>query len=135
VYDGTPQAVLAGHSYNVLNCAFSPDGTLLATVGTGTVLDTGVTGTLQLWRLPDSGEPAVLTWHTDVAGRCAFSPDGTVLATTSRDGTIRLWHMTTGKCHCALRVAGPLLGIAWHPSGTFLCTTGGAGTYLLTYVP
>jgi hypothetical protein len=41
----------------------------------------------------------------------------------------------THTCRCALRVAGPLLGIDWHPTGTLLCTTGGAGTYMLTYLP
>lgn len=43
--------------------------------------------------------------------------------------------MATGACHCALRVAGSLLGTAWHPSGALLAATGGAGTYLFSYLP
>jgi hypothetical protein len=42
---------------------------------------------------------------------CAFSPGGALLATID-GGTLRLWHAATGRPHCALRVAGPLMGIA-----------------------
>jgi hypothetical protein len=29
----------------------------------------------------------------------------------------------------------PSESIAWHPAGTMLCTVGGAGVYMLTYLP
>jgi WD40 repeat protein len=77
----------------------------------------------------------VLTGHTSWAENCAFSPDGTLLATTSRDGTVRLWQVATHRCHCALRIGRGLVGVAWHPNGTMLCTVGGAAVYLLTYLP
>ncbi|MCA1606048.1 MAG: hypothetical protein LC775_11395 [Acidobacteria bacterium] len=69
---------------------------------------------------------------------CAFSPDGVLLATVGRDHIVRLWQVTTGRCHCALRVASAHTGIAWHPSGRLLCAVGGVGIYLiylLTYLP
>jgi len=56
-----------------------------------------------------------------------------VLATAGSDGMIRIWDTADGCCRCALRVTGPLVGIAWHPTGTVLCAVGGAGTHLLTY--
>jgi WD40 repeat protein len=32
-------------------------------------------------------------------------PDGTLLASISYDKTLRLWHIPSGRCHCALGVA------------------------------
>ena len=105
----------------------SPNGVLLATASGDR--------TVRLWRVADGTEQTVLTGHTSWADRCAFSPDGSSLATASNDQTVRLWLIATGRCHCALRVAGPLVWIAWHPSGTMLCTVGGAGVYMLYYQP
>jgi len=112
-------------THNAYETVPSPDGTLLATASDDR--------TVRLRDLSDGIEKAVLTGHLSWE-RCAFSPDGILLATTSRDGTVRLGHHDP---HLPLRAPRrrPLLGIAWHPTGTLLCTTGGAGTYMLTYLP
>jgi WD40 repeat protein len=125
--EGAAHAVLTGHTDGLNGCAISPDGTLLATASADR--------TVRLWQLPDGTAHAVLTGHTSWVDRCAFSPEGALLASASIDGTVRLWQVASGLCHCALRVAGPVVGIAWHPTGTMLCTVGGAGVYMLTYLP
>jgi len=65
---------------------FSPDGALLASGGTG--------GVLQLWRVADRSPVQSFLGHSDSIGSIAFSPDGTVLASGSYDKTMRLWSVT-----------------------------------------
>jgi len=125
--EGAERAVLRGHADGVNGCALSPDGALLATASDDR--------TVRLWRIPQGTEHAVLTGHTALVEQCAFSPDGTLLASVGSDQTVRLWHVATGRCHCALRLAAPLIGVAWHPTGTMLGAAGGAGVYLFAYQP
>ncbi|MGH4026482.1 MAG: NB-ARC domain-containing protein [Pseudonocardiaceae bacterium] len=127
VADGVERTVLTGHVDVVNSCAFTPDGRLLATVSDDR--------TIRLWSVHDGTTEAILYGHASWIEACAFSPDGALLATAGRDHTVRLWQVATGRCHCALRVAGAHTGIAWHPSGRLLCAVGGAGIYLLTYLP
>src|SRR6266516_4148719 len=127
VADGTRRAVLTGHTDMVNGCAFSPDGGLLATASND--------WTARLWQVADGAEWAVVRGHTGWVDACVFSPDGTLLATAGNDGTVRLWTMTDRRCVCALRVTGPLVGLAWHPADPILCAVGGAGIHLLRYQP
>ncbi|MFE5819901.1 NB-ARC domain-containing protein [Streptomyces sp. NPDC056479] len=124
--DGSPHMALVGHTDAVTSCAFSPDGTLLAT--------TADDRTVRLWDMADGTARVVLTGHSNWVENCSFSPDGILIATTGRDQTIRLWDVTTGRCHCALRLASDLTGLCWHPDGELMCTTGGAGVYVLAYM-
>jgi WD40 repeat protein len=98
VPDGRVTAELAGHTDTVNNCAFSPDGTLLATVSDDR--------TARLWRVATGAEDAVLAHPGWVEG-CAFSPDGTLLATASHDQTIRIW--TVASRDATARSASPAL--------------------------
>ncbi|GII65705.1 hypothetical protein Skr01_57900 [Sphaerisporangium krabiense] len=68
-----------------------------------------------------------LTGHTAPVTQTAFSPDGHYLATASRDGTARLWDITT---HRVLNPpltghAGAVWAIAFSPDGQTLATADG----------
>lgn len=124
---GTFRAVLRGHTDMVNDCSFSQVGGFLATVSDDK--------TTRIWNAEDGALVVVMEGHTGWVGKCAFSPDGSLLATASNDGSVRIWRVPSGQVDCALRVGGPLVGIAWHPSGDFICATGGAGTYVFSYRP
>ncbi|MGW4370726.1 WD40 repeat domain-containing protein [Nocardia takedensis] len=86
---GTLDAVLTGHTTDVLSVAFSPDGTVLATGSSDR--------TIRLWDIgthQQIGEP--LTGQTNSVTAVAFSPDGTVLAAGGHKQMVRLWD-TAGR--------------------------------------
>ncbi|OLE22570.1 MAG: hypothetical protein AUG49_18600 [Catenulispora sp. 13_1_20CM_3_70_7] len=104
-----------GHTGSVWTCAFSPDGTLLAT--------TSDDHTIRLWNVADGTQEELLTGHTDWVRGCAFSPDGTLLASTGYDATARLWRVADRTQQAVLSDHDGPVGIA---SGT---GTGQAGRY------
>jgi actin-like ATPase involved in cell morphogenesis len=118
---GTP---LTGHTSPVYGIAFSPDGTLLATVGAD--------NTLRLWDVASRrpvGEP--LRGHTDLIYSVAFSRDGRTLATGSRDRTVRLWDVTGHRLIGPLPngndlyASPPVYSVAFSPDGATLAAAGG----------
>jgi len=64
------------------NCAFSPDGTLLAS---------GYHGGLKLWDVVNRKELGTLSGHSGAVTAFVFSPDGSLLVSASQDYTLKIW--------------------------------------------
>ncbi len=119
--DGTPRALLTGHTKLVTTLAISPDGTWLATGSDD--------NTARIWAA-DGTPRALLTGHTKPVTTVAISPDSTWLATVSDDQTIRIWSRNeTAGSVTAMRVDGTIRCCAWFPDSTDLCVAGDRGLY------
>ncbi|MFV2069977.1 MAG: WD40 repeat domain-containing protein, partial [Pirellulales bacterium] len=87
-----------GHGDLILDVAFHPNGTLLASCDYGGVIRTWHLGNLAAAADADEYEnwPASFHGHAARAWSVDFSPDGTRLVSASRDGTVLAW---TGRAH------------------------------------
>ncbi len=55
-----------------------------------------------------------------------WSPDGASLASGSRDYTVKIWNVKTGKCDSTSRHIDPVFSVFFSPCGTKICSSGGA---------
>ncbi|HEX8493537.1 MAG TPA: tetratricopeptide repeat protein [Pyrinomonadaceae bacterium] len=79
---------LSGHTANVFEVAFSPDGKRLATASDD--------GSIRIWNAL-SGETQVTFTPGAAAYHLTFSADGKTITTTETDGRTKIWDATTGK--------------------------------------
>jgi WD40 repeat protein len=125
VWDATTGRLLKtleGHTRRVLAVTLSPDGTRLATASAD--------GTVKIW---DTRTDQVLTTLESHQGlgpwSVAFSADGRRLATGDGNGNasvMRIWDTATWKEICEPKVhAYGVVGLAFHPGGTQLASSGG----------
>jgi WD40 repeat protein/serine/threonine protein kinase len=116
----TAQRSLCGHSQEITNAAFSPDGRLLAAPQS--------TGQVQLWDI--ATQPCR---HRSLSPEfpvhtVAFSPDSAVLAGGGEGGAVSLWQV--GQESPGITLRGTSLGwveTAFSPDGTLLATASMSG--------
>ena len=99
--------------------AFSPDGTMLASVG-GNTADFAI----RLWAIPGGQPQAVLSGHQQIVWGIAFSPDGTMLASASKDHTARIWDWRNGSTQHVLPFADEVISVRFSPDSQTLAVGG-----------
>jgi WD40 repeat protein len=78
-----------GHSWEVVNEVFSPDGRLLLSASDG--------GMLKLWEVASGRELHSFEGHTREVMSTAFSLDGKMVLSASDSGTLKLWEVDSGR--------------------------------------
>ncbi|KAM6372735.1 WD repeat and SOCS box-containing protein 1 [Pluvialis apricaria] len=81
--DGNMMKVLRGHQNWVYGCAFSPDSSILCSVGASKAVF--------LWDMDKYSMIRKLEGHHNDVVACEFSPDGALLATASYDTRVYVW--------------------------------------------
>lgn len=109
-----PIFTLSEHSSSVMDVAFSPDGSLLATASWD--------GTARVWS--NEGELIhILDAHTDEVWAVDFSSDGTQLVTSSRDHNVIIWELSSGRELRRLKGhADAIYDVSFDPSGERVAT-------------
>ena len=117
-------AALPGHSGSVFACAFSPDGSLLASAGDD--------GALRIWDASTGEALQVLEGHEGSIESCVFSTDGSRLASAGDGGALRIWDTASGE---TLRVLeghrDSVRSCAFSPDGSRLASAGDYGSLRL----
>jgi WD40 repeat protein len=76
---------------------------------------------------PDVLSLAALKGHREPIRSVAFSPDGDHVATGSADGTIRFWHVHSGKLVRTLELGSPVRSLAFDPRAPALIASADDG--------
>jgi WD40 repeat protein len=117
---GSVLTISSNDLVHINSIAFSPDGKLLATTGSND--GHNIKYDLGLLDVASGETLFILEGHSSDTLRVNFNPDGQVLASTSRDGTVRLWDVETGKSLAILDSGGS--NVIFSPDGTLLATCG-----------
>jgi WD40 repeat protein len=99
--------------YEAAALAFSPDGSRMATAGTGD-------GTARVWNVKDGTQVAALPRHLGSQTDVAFGPDGQALATGSVDGVVRITRVSDHQTLREWDLENVVNAVAFDRNGTRL---------------
>lgn len=106
--------LLQGHTQNVSQVLFSPDGCLLATAS--------YDYSIRLWEVSSGDCRATLVGHTEIITELRFSTDGHFLGSASY-ATARLWDIRSGYCISTLtKHKQSVASIHFSPETTLIAT-------------
>ena len=109
-----------GHG-SVINVAYSPDGSRLATVG--------IEGKARIWDARAGRLIRTLEGDRAWIYAVTYSPDGRLLATGSGDGTVRVWDAESGRQLLSLVAhTTPVTALEFSRNGKRLATSSSGGT-------
>jgi WD40 repeat protein len=114
-------AYVSEYYTGVKDCAFSADGSMIASVvgRDEDVLELRGASyrsySAMLWDAATGRRLATLKSHTRGFNACAFSADGRLLATVCDDGMLEIWNCETKSEFCLFPLLGGGTCVAWHP--------------------
>src|SRR5262249_48504555 len=119
------KTVLTGHTQEVTDVAFAPEGRRLATAA-----GAETTGEIKLWDVDTGKEIATLPRQSSRIQSLVFSPDGRTLAVACGK-TVALWDPPTGTELKRWQLAVPVCHLMYAPGGAILAAGQENGTVTL----